>query len=151
MERVMFGKLDEKQIDEVLRQETVGRIAYIADGWPTIVPITFVYNGEGYVFCHSAEGHKTTWMRQNPQVGFEVEQIRSMSDWRTVVARGTFELLAPDQDEKIMDFAARLFAAGPPGARVLDRHEDVHRREGIVRPVMFRLHLTEISGRFELA
>jgi hypothetical protein len=34
---------------------------------------------------------------------------------------------------------------------MLDRHEEVHRREGIARQVFFRFRLREISGRFELA
>jgi uncharacterized protein len=147
----MMGSLTEKQIDEVLRTEVIGRIAYVADGRPYIVPVTYVYNGEGYVFSHSGEGHKIASLRKHPEVCFEVEQIRSMSDWRTVVARGTFEEVTQDKDETMMDFIARLHASGPPVARTHDRHEEVHRHEGIVRPVLFRIHLDEISGRFELA
>jgi len=147
----MMGTLTEKQIDDVLRKEMIGRIAYVADGWPRIVPVTFVYNRERYVFSHSAEGHKMEWLRKNPRVCFEVEQIGSMSDWRTVVARGMFEEVTEDKDEKMMDFIARLNGLGPPGARTSDRHEEVHRREGIDRSVLFRIHLLEMSGRFELA
>lgn len=147
----MMGSLTEKEIDEVLRAEMIGRIAYLAEGRPYIVPVTYVYSSQGYVFSHSAEGHKIASLRKHPEVCFEVEQIRSMSNWRTVVARGTFEEVTHDKDETMMDFIARLHASGPPGARVRDRHEDVHRREGVAREVLFRIHLHEISGRFELA
>ena len=64
----MMGNLTLDQIEEVLRTEVIGRIACVADGWPYIVPITYVYDGGEFVFSHSAEGRKIEAMRQNPQV-----------------------------------------------------------------------------------
>ena len=99
----MMGNLTPDQIEEVLRSEVIGRIACVADGWPYIVPITYVYDGGEFVFSHSAEGRKIEAMRQNPQVCFEVEQIKSIASWRTVIARGRFEPLARDAEERAMD------------------------------------------------
>jgi|CZKU01.1.fsa_nt_gi nitroimidazol reductase NimA-like FMN-containing flavoprotein (pyridoxamine 5'-phosphate oxidase superfamily) len=148
----MMGNLTPDQIDEVLRSEVVGRISYIADGWPYIVPVTYVYDGGEFVFSHSANGHKIEAMRKNHQVGFEVEQIRGVADWRTVLARGRFEEVALDQQERAMDFLAGKHASTPPpGVTTPERHEDVHRREGIVRPILFQIRLLERTGRYERA
>jgi nitroimidazol reductase NimA-like FMN-containing flavoprotein (pyridoxamine 5'-phosphate oxidase superfamily) len=146
----MMGELQPDLVDYVLRTEVVGRIACVADGWPYIVPVTYVYDGGDLVFIHSAEGRKIEAMRKNPQVCFEVEQIRSMTNWRTVIARGRFEELPRDEEETTMDLLAGKFGWVPPGARPRDRHEEVHRREGVLRPILFRLRLVEKSGRFEL-
>jgi uncharacterized protein len=147
----MMGNLMPGQIDEVLRSEAVGRIACVSDGWPYIVPVTYVYDGGEFVFSHSAEGRKTEAMRQNPKVCFEVEQFESMSNWRTVIARGRFEELSRDDQERAMDLLAGKFAWVPPGASPPDRGEDVHRREGILRPILFRIRLHDRTGRFERA
>jgi uncharacterized protein len=146
----MMGNLTSDQIEDVLRSEIIGRIACVADGWPYIVPVTYVYDGGEFVFSHSAAGRKTEAMRKNTQVCFEVEQIHSVSNWRTVIARGRFEELERDDEERAMDLIAGRFAWVPPGTTLPDRGEGVHRREGIVRSILFRIRLLEKSGRFEL-
>ena len=50
-----------------------------------VVPISFVYD-DGCAYGHSAEGRKLTLMRARPEVCFEVDDIRGLSDWRSVVA-----------------------------------------------------------------
>ena len=145
----MMGALDDDRIDEVLREELVGRIAYVADGWPHIVPVTYVYDGTQHLFVHSAEGHKIAAMRKNPQVAFEVEQIREMASWRTVTMRGLYEELSRDAEERAMDLLAGKFLWAPGGTPPRERHEEIHRREGIVRPVLFRIRIIERIGRFQ--
>jgi uncharacterized protein len=147
----MMGELDAKQIDEVLRSEILGRIGCVANGWPYIVPVTYVYDGE-YVYVHSAEGMKLRAMHDNPLVCFEVEQIRGMSNWRTVVMRGHFEDLGHDDEERAMGMLeARLSQLDTSASAQLTNQEDVHRREGFHRPVLFRIRLEDRSGRFELS
>ena len=41
----MLGELDDEQIDQVLRAENIGRLGCIANGWPYVVPIAYVYDG----------------------------------------------------------------------------------------------------------
>ncbi len=148
----MMGNLEEREIEDLLRTEVIARIACVApDGWPYIVPVTYVYDGGEYVFAHSAEGEKMDAMRKNPRVCFEVEQIRSAANWRTVIARGRFEELQRDAEERAMDLLAGKFAWFAPGTPSRDRHEEVHRRAGVVRPVLFRIQLLERFGRYELS
>ncbi len=147
----MMGNLTAEEIEEVLRTEIVGRIAYVAKGWPQIVPVTYVYDGGEYVYSHSANGQKIDSMRKNAQVCFEVEQLRSVSSWRTVIALGMFEELGPDAEERAMDLLAGKFAWAPPGAPTRDRKEDIHRRAGVVRTVLYRIRILERTGRFELS
>jgi nitroimidazol reductase NimA-like FMN-containing flavoprotein (pyridoxamine 5'-phosphate oxidase superfamily) len=144
----MMGNLGVDEIEDVLRSEIIGRIGCIADGWPYIVPVTYVYDGGEFVFAHAAEGEKVAAMRKNPQVCFEVEQIQSTANWRTVIARGRFEELPRDAEERAMDLLAGKFAWTAPGSPSRERREDVHRRAGIVRSVLFRIRLLEKSGRF---
>jgi nitroimidazol reductase NimA-like FMN-containing flavoprotein (pyridoxamine 5'-phosphate oxidase superfamily) len=146
----MMGELSAAEIDEVLRTEVLGRIGYIADGWPCVLPVNYVYDGES-VYVHSPEGSKVRAMRGDPRVCFEVEQIRSMSNWRTVVARGRFEeLFHDDRDRAIKVITERLARIGTSASARLVEQEDVFSREAFRRPVLFRISIQERTGRFEL-
>ncbi len=145
----MIGSLTPVEIEDVLAHEVLGHVACIAEGRPYIVPVTYVYDGE-FAYVHSAEGIKVRAMRANPSVCFEVEQIRDMANWRTVIGLGLFEELLRDNDERAMDLLASRFARMPLGETARPaRREEVHRREGFMRPVLYRLRLLEKSGRFE--
>jgi nitroimidazol reductase NimA-like FMN-containing flavoprotein (pyridoxamine 5'-phosphate oxidase superfamily) len=147
----MMGELDTAQIDEVLRSEVLGRIGCIADGWPYIVPVTYLYDGE-YIYVHSAEGMKLRAMRENPMVCLEVEQMHGMSNWRTVVVRGHFEQLGREDEERAMGLiATRLSKLDTDASARLTYQEDIYRREGFDRPVLFRIRLEDRTGRFELS
>jgi nitroimidazol reductase NimA-like FMN-containing flavoprotein (pyridoxamine 5'-phosphate oxidase superfamily) len=147
----MLGELTVEEIEEVLNAEVIGRVGCIAEGWPYIVPVTYAYDGTS-VYAHTAEGLKLQAMRENPNVCFEVEQVRSMKNWRTVIARGRFEQLWRDDEERAMDLLTARFASSSTSTTTqLERREDVHRREGVKRPVLFRVRLVSRTGRFELA
>jgi nitroimidazol reductase NimA-like FMN-containing flavoprotein (pyridoxamine 5'-phosphate oxidase superfamily) len=146
----MFGELDDKQTDQVLRSENIGRLGCIASGWPYVVPITYVYDG-GTVYAHSAEGLKLRAMRENPRVCLEIEQLRSMANWRTVLVRGRFEELFSDEEERALTLlTTRLDRMETSATARLVQHEDIVHREGLRRPILFCIRVEDRTGRFEL-
>jgi nitroimidazol reductase NimA-like FMN-containing flavoprotein (pyridoxamine 5'-phosphate oxidase superfamily) len=84
----MLGELDDRQIDHLLRSETVGRIGCHANGQTYIVPLTYVYDGQ-YLYGHTGAGMKVQMMRANPKVCFEVERMQDMANWQSVIVWGT--------------------------------------------------------------
>lgn len=140
----MLGTLDEKQIDHVLRGETVGRIGVHADGRTYVVPTTYVYDGEA-VYAHSAEGLKIRMMRNSSSVCFEVDRIDDMANWRSVIAWGTYEELSGDIATAAMNLLRSRLSpltasetAGPAGRAGRDGVE-----------VAYRIWITERTGRYE--
>ena len=140
----MLGSLDRDQIDRVLHAEVVGRIGVHAEGRTYVVPVSYVYDGDA-VYVHSRDGLKVRLLRSSDQVCFEVEQIRDLGNWQSVVAWGKYEELTGD----LATAGANLLAsrleplaasetAGPAGPAP-------EGQPGIV----FRVRLTERSGRFE--
>lgn len=146
----MMGELTAEEIDQVLHAEVLGRVACIAEGWPYVVPINYVYEG-GAIYANGSEGLKLQAMRENPRVCFEVEQIRGMANWRTVVVRGQFEELLHDEQERAIAIMTLRFARVETSASTrLVQQDDVYRREGFRRPVLFGIRVQQMSGRFEL-
>ncbi|MCW4011560.1 MAG: pyridoxamine 5'-phosphate oxidase family protein [Candidatus Bathyarchaeota archaeon] len=60
-------------IEEIFRQNQVGRLGMAVDNKPYIVPMNFAYfNGSIYLHSHK-DGTKMSYIKQNPNVCFEVD------------------------------------------------------------------------------
>jgi nitroimidazol reductase NimA-like FMN-containing flavoprotein (pyridoxamine 5'-phosphate oxidase superfamily) len=146
----MMGELTAAEIEQVLRAEVFGHLGCIADGWPYVVPINYAYEG-GSIYANSSEGMKLHAMRENPLVCFEVEQIRGLANWRTVIAKGRFEELLHDERERAIDvLSMRLARIETSASTRLVQQDDVYRKEAFHRPVLFGIRVQALSGRFEL-
>ena len=64
---------DKVVIEEIFRQNEVGRLATAVDGEPYIVPMNFAYISDK-IYLHShKDGKKIKDIQQNPRVCFEVD------------------------------------------------------------------------------
>ena len=148
--RAMLGQLDATQVEQLLSSEVVGRIGCHADGRVYVVPITYAYL-EGAVYGHTTEGLKTSMMRRNPQVCFEVEQVDDLAAWRSVIAWGRYEeLTGPAAGEGMRKMMGRLMPLMTSQTAMpshgLAPHGPV---PGAKAAVVFRIVLEEKTGRFE--
>lgn len=146
----MLGKLNSAEVEDLLSSQVIGRIGCHADGTIFIVPISYVYDGQ-CIYAHTEEGLKVNLMRKNPSVCFEVDKTHDMANWKTVIAWGKFEELEESERQKALQLlvnrilplvsseTTHLFPDWPFGS------EDISGIQGIV----FRICLTEKSGRFE--
>ena len=95
----MWGDLDKSQIDDLLKSELIGRVGCFDGNKVYVVPITFAYN-DGYIYGHTKDGLKIQMMRNNPNVCFEIDWMKDMSNWKSVIVYGTFEELKGDEANK---------------------------------------------------
>lgn len=86
----MLGELTASQVEELLRAEVIARIGCISQGRVYVVPVSYAYDGT-YVWGHGMDGAKLRAMRANPEVCVEVEHVDDLSNWRSVIAWGTYE------------------------------------------------------------
>ncbi|MCC7211482.1 MAG: pyridoxamine 5'-phosphate oxidase family protein [Candidatus Brocadia sp.] len=94
------------EIEEILLSAMVGRLGTCADGVPYITPMNFTYEREKYrIFLHGAqEGRKLQNIRSNPNVCFEVEEVKevivkqptcaSSVAYRSVVLFGSIKIIS---------------------------------------------------------
>lgn len=145
----MLGTLTESQIEMLLKNNIIGRIACYDGKRPYVVPVCYVYN-DSYIIVHSKEGLKTEIMRRHPDVCFEVDEIKDPGNWQSVIAWGRYEEIT-DEKEKYyaMKFlVSRLMQQKVSETTVL-RADDGAYRPDVIRPVIYRIRLTEKSGRYE--
>lgn len=148
----MLGKLSDKQIEQLLQGHNVGRIGCCNNNMPYVVPVNYVYENKT-VYCHSGEGMKIRLMRNNPNICFQVDNIRDIVNWQSVIALGKFEEITELEEKETV--LQKLIDKITPYLKGSDSHPS----HGItaadsdigngVELVLYKLVLSEISGRFE--
>lgn len=148
----MLGELREYQVEELLKSAAIGRIGCHSEGITYIVPVNFVYENSA-VYAHSAAGMKIDMMRQDPEVCFQVDNIRNMGNWQSVIAWGKFEEII-DLDEKqsvmqkLVERIMRLMNIenNHPSHGIAELESDIGTR---VELIVYKIVLTKKTGRYE--
>jgi len=91
---MLIHDLTADECARILERTHFGHLACSKDGQPYVVPIHFSFDGERRcVYGVSTVGQKIRWMRSNPRVCLEVEDISDKDHWQTVVVSGKYEEL----------------------------------------------------------
>lgn len=141
---MLIHELTDSECRKVLAGTNLGRLACARDDQPYVVPIYFALDGED-LYSFATMGRKIEWMRANPKVCLEVDDIADQFHWTTVVAIGRYEELGHTPvHEAIKSRAQALFQKRPewwfPAAA---KKAGVEPRV----PVIFRIRIDRLSGR----
>jgi hypothetical protein len=97
---MLIHELKPSECEEILNRQSLGRLACSHDDQPYVVPIHFSYDPErGCLYAFSTVGQKILWMRENPKVCVEVEDIGDKNRWTTVLVFGRYEEIGDSPDE----------------------------------------------------
>lgn len=140
-----INEMATEECNAVLAYASVGRLGCSFEGQPYVVPIYFAYEG-GYLYIFSTFGQKVKWMRANPKVCVQTDQIKSETEWVSVVVNGEYEELPEPQYAAERQHATSLLAKrhhwwlnalGQRQLRVGDKAID---------PLFFRIRIQSMSG-----
>lgn len=141
---MMIEEMTESECRRMLAAAQVARLACALNGQPYIVPIHLQVEGD-FVYGYATLGRKIEWMRENPQVCLEIDELTTAQQWASLVIVGRYEELPHTveyEDERMI--AERLFQKRPmwwePASVPLAGHV---RRV----PVVFRIRIDRITGR----
>lgn len=137
----------------MLSDNVIGRVGCSTDGLKTyVVPMTYVYD-QGCVFGHTTEGLKIELLRKNPECCFEVDQMKSISNWKSVIAWGTFKELkgveADNAMEKITTKLLPLLPKEPSRASRMGPISDKRSSTQLNNPIVYQIKLKVKTGRYE--
>ena len=149
----MIGQLNKEQIEEVLRSNALGRLACRDNDKIYVVPVNYVYDGK-HILAHSVEGMKIRMMRKNPSVCFEVDEMKSFTNWKSVIAWGRYEEIKEEMEKyrAMKLFVDRMMHLKFSETAQLPEisEQRVHPRSpGVIKPVVYRIVISEKTGRFE--
>ena len=72
--------ISQKECSDLLKRVSVGRLACSLDDQPYVVPVAFSYEPDR-IYIFSTLGKKIEWMRQNPKVCLQADEIGNDSNW----------------------------------------------------------------------
>lgn len=98
-------KIQDMTADEMktlLYAKEMGHLGCSRDSRPYIVPMHYTFDGESIYFL-TTEGQKTTYMKANNEVCFQVEDIVGRNEWKSVIVTGKAEQITnAEEKEKAM-------------------------------------------------
>lgn len=146
----MFGNLTDNEIETLLQSQLVGRIGCHTNDFIYVVPISYAYDGQ-YLYARTFEGLKMKIVRENPKVCFQVDDMRDMANWRSVIAWGEVEELSDEKSRKkaLEILSARVLPFQSSETTHLSPLWPFSVESERVPGIFFRILLTGKTGRFE--
>lgn len=94
---MFIHELNNTECQKVLGRNKVGHLACAHDNQPYVMPLNYAYDGN-YLYAFTTRGQKVEWMRSNPLICFEVDEVSGHTDWTSIIVFGHYEEL-PDKPE----------------------------------------------------
>jgi nitroimidazol reductase NimA-like FMN-containing flavoprotein (pyridoxamine 5'-phosphate oxidase superfamily) len=148
----MIKNIKKDECYKIIDENYVGHLGYLSGITPFVIPITYYLNTDDKsIICYSEKGHKIDAMRNNKIVTLEIENIKSVNNWKTVLIQGQYEEL----DGSTAKYHLHKFSKGIK-ARVLKEEkisiESINQfsskiNKGKSIPVVFRINIEDISGK----
>jgi nitroimidazol reductase NimA-like FMN-containing flavoprotein (pyridoxamine 5'-phosphate oxidase superfamily) len=128
---------------DVLKRASIARLACARDNQPYVVPVHVYFDGD-WLYSFATLGQKIAWMRENPRVCVQVDEILDRTQWATVIAFGTYEeLLHMPSQETERQRAQELFQSAPewwqPAA--------ANPRREVRMAMVYRIRIESLTGR----
>ena len=123
----------------------IARLGCSSQNQPYVVPVFYAYEEE-HIYVLSTLGQKIQWMRSNPNVCIEVDEIKDQSHWESVVVNGRYREFADPLDETEISRARRLLSARHQWwlnalAERRTKEEDLS-----INALFFRIDIVSMSG-----
>ena len=151
----MIKDLTSETCIELLRNNCIGRLAYIAHDVPFVIPITFYYyQTNNSIISYSLEGHKINAMRKKHAVSLQVDEIETINQWKSVLVHGEFEELSGINAKKLLNEFSRgvkEIINTKEEKKVQFIHE-FSRKIGArgTSPIVYQIKILEITGKERL-
>lgn len=144
---MFIHEMSTNECNDLLLRAKFGRLACARANQPYVVPMNFTFDGASYLYGFTTLGEKVEWMRANPLVCFEVDEVTNHNHWLSVIVSGRYEEL-PDKPEfeaareHAHQFLQKRTMWWEP-AYISQEHRDSPHS---LTPIFFRIKIEEITG-----
>ena len=137
--------ISQEECSEVLQRVSIGRLACSLNDQPYVVPVAFSYEPD-CIYIFSTFGKKIEWMRKNPKVCLQADEIGNRSNWTSVIVTGTYLELIEPQYEAQREHAQKRLAQYSQFWRIPLAERREQTSDLSIQTVFFRIDIESISG-----
>lgn len=141
---MMVHEMSAEECRAFLARSSMGRLGCSLNDQPYVVPISFAYEGD-FIYIFSTVGQKIVWMRANPKVCIQIDEIKSESHWESVIVSGRYQELGEHAVERahardLLQKRERWWLDAL-GERHLRSSKDL-----LIEPLFFRVRVDSMTG-----
>ncbi|HTZ97083.1 MAG TPA: pyridoxamine 5'-phosphate oxidase family protein [Terriglobales bacterium] len=140
-----INPLTDKECSDFVSRISLGRLGCALDNQPYVLPIYFAHDGDN-IYGLATFGQKIEWMRANPKVCVQVDEIRSEGRWTSVILNGQYQELPEPEFAEERARARQLLEKrhrwwlNAMGERLMKSSDH------LVEPLFFRVKIDSMSG-----
>lgn len=143
---MLIHEMKPQECRELLARVGMGRLGCARNNQPYVVPIYFAYEPD-HLYGFSTLGQKIEWMRDNPLVCIEADEVRTHNQWASVVVLGRYEELPkkPEyaesrrQAQSVLEKRAMWWQTGYAASQSRIKPKPA-------APIFYCIHIEELSG-----
>jgi nitroimidazol reductase NimA-like FMN-containing flavoprotein (pyridoxamine 5'-phosphate oxidase superfamily) len=141
-----ISKMEDRDCRETLRRLGFGRLGCARNNQPYIIPIYYAYESDR-LYGFATFGQKIEWMRSNPLVCVQADEVLDNDNWTSVVVLGRYEEL-PDTQEytKERGKALSLLEKRSMWWQTSYVVSSVRNQPEAPKSVFYCIHIEEMSG-----
>ncbi len=143
---MLVRDLSQDDCHELLSRLGFGRIACTNGDQPYVVPTYFVHE-HPFLYCFATAGQKVEWMRANPLVCLEADEVRAQEDWSSVVVFGRYEEL-PDTPKyrELRQTAHQILEHRTSWWKLAIAAAQTRPVDQRPTPILYRIHIDSLTG-----
>ncbi len=143
---MLMHQMKDKECRDLLTRLGFGRVACARDNQPYIVPIYFAYEPD-HLYGFATFGRKIEWMRLNPLVCVQADEVLNQHNWASVIVLGRYEELPNtpkyakerNQAQSLLGRRSLWWQTGYAASQARGRPKPA-------APVFYCIHIEEITG-----
>jgi uncharacterized protein len=142
---MVINEMTKDECGAFLASASLGRLGCSLDNQPYVVPIYFVYEPDN-IYVFSTFGQKTEWMRANPKVCLQADEITNQSQWRSVIASGRYQELSEPQYTTEREHARTLLEERFRWWQNALAERQLRLGNDLITSLFFRIHVDSMTG-----
>ena len=139
---MLIQEMTDQASKELLGRARIARVACVHEGQPYVTPMSVTRDGD-WLYGFSTVGQKIDWMRTNPRVCVEVEEVVSRKNWATVIVMGEYQELTTGEERA---YAHALLQRRPAWWEPGYSRTVIGGKERPMKGVFFRIHMDQVTG-----
>lgn len=140
-----INEMTAEECSAFLERASLGRLGCSSENQPYVIPVYFACHS-GYLYVFSTFGQKVKWMRANPKVCVQTDEIQSHSQWISVIVNGEYEELPEPQYSVERKHASSLLAKQYHWWLNALGERQMRAGDKAIEPLFFRVRIHSMSG-----